>query len=117
MHQGRKLRYLCQTSDIENRDIAEQMGITPTWLSALFHKELLPNKSLFAACRVFSKEPAYFDDPLPEESLEKRIEKLESKVSRLSETLSVIQEMTREQDELYRRALELVRRNSMHRSD
>lgn len=61
-HIGNELFSIIEHKKLVKREIAEQVGITPVYLSAIMRKDSIDAELLEKICKVIGVSPAYFFD-------------------------------------------------------
>ncbi|MEZ5044060.1 MAG: hypothetical protein R2828_29465 [Saprospiraceae bacterium] len=96
--QGETLLLLVRRSGKEAKQVAEEMGYNPIYLSRLFKKEKLPASAKEKAIEVFGLPLDYFendkngsgasDHPSQEKEKDKEIERLKDKIKEQQERIN-----------------------------
>lgn len=65
-HIGHELFHIIEQKKLVKKEIAEQVGITPVYFSAIMRKESIDAELLERICRAIGVSPAYFFDDYKE---------------------------------------------------
>lgn len=88
VHQGEKLLLLVRSTKDLQKDIAKAFGISPQYLSKLFHMEELPAAMQLKAIQYFSLPSDYFQKPIkPEKSESDQLKDLRREIVRIKKQL------------------------------